>query len=216
MTKSAFTDVSDVCAKWIRNPSRCTVARRQSTTRHELHMQLPPNPMQVCAVALDEYKCWIKSIQGCVYCGSDANTWDHLHPLVVDGMPSGIVPCQLELLPCCSRCNSSKGKTHWRLYMDRLVAKSRQAPDHVARVQWLQQYDAWRARHEQRWDASVHEDTIRELSAVIGDCHQFMQQMINRAVVRIHGPNACCFRHTETQYDWSSIEAQLRHQNTSI
>ena len=83
--------------------------------------------MKVCTSALAEYQRWIADIEGCVYCGGDANTWDHLHPLVVDGMPSGIVPSQFELLPCCSRCNSSKGKTHWRTYMDRLVTRSRQA-----------------------------------------------------------------------------------------
>ena len=168
--------------------------------------------MKVCTSALAEYQRWIADIEGCVYCGGDANTWDHPHPLVVDGMPSGIVPSQFELLPCCSRCNSSKGKTHWRTYMDRLVTRSRQAHDHGARMQYLERYDAWRSQHEQRWDARAHEATIRELSAVVGDCHQFMQRMVNRAVMRIHGPNACCFRHTETHYDWSGIEAQLKHQ----
>ena len=213
MPKSTRGDVQSVPGKWIRNPSRCTVARRQSTTRHELNMQLPPNPMQVCPEVMRAYHAFLSRFDGCVYCGGDANTCDHLHPLVVDGMPSGIVPSQLEMLPCCSRCNSSKGKTHWRAYMDRLVAKSRQAPDHGARVQFLEEYDQWRAEHEQRWDAGAHEATIRELSAVVGDCHQFMQRMVNRAVSRIHGNNACCFSHTDTMYDWSAIEAQLRHQS---
>ena len=212
MIGSARSDVQGVSGKWIRNPSRCTVARRQSTTRHELNMQLPPEPMQVCPGVMAEYARWIAAIEGCVYCGGDANTWDHLHPLVVDGMPSGIVPSQIEMLPCCSRCNSSKGKTNWRKYMDRLVAKSRQAPDHEARFELLERYDAWREKHEQRWDAKAYEPTIRELSAVVGDCHQFMQQMVNRAVSRIHGSNACCFSHTKTRLDWSAIEAQLRHQ----
>ena len=174
-------------------------------------MQLPPNPMEVCTRTMAQYRRWIGRVHGCVYCGNDANTWDHLHPLVVDGMPSGIVPSQLEMLPCCSRCNSSKGKTHWRKYMDRLVANSRQAPDHGTRVQFLEEYDHWRAEHEQRWDADAHKATIRELSAVVGDCHQFMQRMVNEQSAA-YTNNACCFSHTDTKYDWSAIEAQLRHQ----
>ena len=168
--------------------------------------------MPPCNLAMVQYTAWLEQIDGCVYCGGDANTWDHLHPLVVGGMPSGIVPSRFELLPCCSRCNSSKGKTHWRLYMDRLISKGRQALDHGARVNYLERYDAWRMEHEQRWDATAHEATIRELSAVVGDCHQFMQRLVNRAVSRIHGSNACCFTHTDTTFDWSAIEAQLRHQ----
>lgn len=175
-------------------------------------MQLPPEPMPPCSTAMAEYALWLSKIDGCVYCGGDANTWDHLHPLVIDRMPSGIVPSTFEMLPCCSRCNSSKGKTPWRPYMDRLAARGRQAIDHGARVDYLERYDAWRAEHEQRWDTHAHEATIRELSAVVGDCHQFMQKLVNRAVSRIHGANACCFTHNDTVLDWSSIEAQLRHQ----
>ena len=45
----------------------------------------------------------------CVYCLGEGNGMDHLKPLVEGGMPSGYITDIHNLVPCCSRCNSSKG-----------------------------------------------------------------------------------------------------------
>lgn len=49
----------------------------------------------------------------CVYCKKEAETWDHLEALVKKGMFTGFGHQLGNLVPCCKRCNSSKGKkTH--------------------------------------------------------------------------------------------------------
>ena len=148
---------------------------------------------------------------GCVYCGSEATTWDHLYPLVVEGMPSGIVPSQLEMVPCCSKCNCAKGRRAWQEHMDRIEPK-RNKTEHDARRQFIAEYDKWREENEQRWDVAPHADAIKELATLVHDCHQFLQYVVNNAVRKMHGHNACEFRHAPMVFDWSSVEAQLQHQ----
>ena len=46
----------------------------------------------------------------CAYCVvGDGNGRDHLKPLVKDGMPTGYITDIRNLVPCCQKCNSSKG-----------------------------------------------------------------------------------------------------------
>lgn len=50
----------------------------------------------------------------CAYCGGDGNGVDHLKPLVKDGMPTGYITDIHNLVPCCQKCNSSKGSKPFR------------------------------------------------------------------------------------------------------
>lgn len=197
--------------KWIRNPSHCTMYRRRTTTKHEMNMQLPPVARKVSENTMLEYRNILGCFHGCVYCGSQANTWDHVHPLVTNGMPSGIVPTQIELLPCCSACNSSKGKKTWHAYMEHLRRKKKHNPnDHEHRCHVLEKYDAWRKENEQRWDVHAHEQIIRMHYKMVDEFHAFMQQSINRLVHTLHGNSACTFNAPKPTFDFSSLEAQLR------
>lgn len=46
----------------------------------------------------------------CAYCVvGDGNCRDHLKPLVKNGMPTGYITDINNLVPCCQKCNSSKG-----------------------------------------------------------------------------------------------------------
>lgn len=45
----------------------------------------------------------------CAYCLGDGNGRDHLKPLVDSGMPTGYITDIHNLVPCCQKCNSSKG-----------------------------------------------------------------------------------------------------------
>lgn len=45
----------------------------------------------------------------CAYCLGDGNGRDHLKPLVDAGMPTGYITDIHNLVPCCQKCNSSKG-----------------------------------------------------------------------------------------------------------
>ena len=45
----------------------------------------------------------------CVFCQSNAETWDHLEGLVKQGALRGLGHQLGNLVPCCKRCNSEKG-----------------------------------------------------------------------------------------------------------
>tara|TARA_B100000963_G_scaffold165435_1_gene143708 strand:- start:12847 stop:13320 length:474 start_codon:yes stop_codon:yes gene_type:complete len=151
----------------------------------------------------------LKEVSGCVYCGAVATSSDHLEPLVVNGVPSGLVATVLDMLPCCAWCNSSKGQRHWTTHMDRLVVKQRQAEDHDFRKCWISTYDKWRNTHAQRWDVNANMSHIRRLNAMVDDAHAFMQQQINLAVKRMHGSRAIVVHDRGTHLDWTTIVNQL-------
>lgn len=50
----------------------------------------------------------------CAYCLGEGNGMDHLKPLVEGGMPSGYITDIHNLVPCCSKCNSSKGSKSFK------------------------------------------------------------------------------------------------------
>jgi HNH endonuclease len=56
----------------------------------------------------------------CVYCGSRAETWDHVHATVRDKKFSGFGHRLGNLVPCCKPCNSQKGNKIWSVYLDSL------------------------------------------------------------------------------------------------
>lgn len=62
----------------------------------------------------------------CVYCGGEAETWDHVHATVKDKIFSGHGHGHRlgNLLPCCKRCNSKKGNKDWRVYLAGLNSNS--------------------------------------------------------------------------------------------
>lgn len=106
----------------------------------------------------------------CAYCGDKATEWDHLRPIVERQEPTGYITEIANLVPSCGKCNQSKGKSHWRTWMQsdaRLSPKTRGVPRLEERIARLQNYESWRqprkidfaavvgpemwARHRQNW-----------------------------------------------------------------
>jgi hypothetical protein len=54
----------------------------------------------------------------CVYCGTEAATWDHVFGRVVKGEFSGHGHRIRNLVPCCRECNESKGSKHWHKFIE--------------------------------------------------------------------------------------------------
>lgn len=183
-----------------------TVQRRVTSTRREMYRQLPPAAQPVPAFLIARRDDRLARLgPGCVYCGSTAVGMDHIEPLVLNGMPTGLVPTVLDMVPCCARCNSSKGSSSWREYMRRIAVKR----SHVKRVKWLAAYDRWRRRHAQRWPVEQHCRTIERLNCLVNDAHAYMQAAVNRAVRTMHGARAVLARSRDIALDWSSIERQV-------
>jgi hypothetical protein len=57
----------------------------------------------------------------CVFCGREAETWDHVFATVKDSEFSGAGHRLGNLLPCCKHCNSKKGNKDWATYIDGLA-----------------------------------------------------------------------------------------------
>lgn len=186
---------------------RATVQRRCTSTRREMFRQLSPLPNVVSDRLLAKRERLLRELgKGCVYCGADDNTMDHIEPLVSNGMPTGLIATTLDMLPCCSNCNSSKGAHTWRSYMKRLKWPSRK---HHARVQWLAHYDRWRRRHAQRWNVHLYVPQINMLNHMVNECHAFMQKMVNDTVQTIHGTRAIVVHAKNAQYNWDAIRCQM-------
>ncbi len=83
----------------------------------------------------------------CAYCGDKATEWDHLRPIISSQKPTGYITEIGNLVPSCGKCNQSKGKSHWRTWMEgsaRLSPKSRGVADLPHRIARLQAYETWR------------------------------------------------------------------------
>jgi len=150
---------------------------------------------------------------GCVYCGRAANTLDHIEPLVCAGMPTGLTATHLDMLPCCGSCNSSKGASTWRDYMQRI---RRPADDHDERMAWIGRYDRWRRRHAQRWPVQDHQHAVARLNCMVDEAHAFMQSMVNEIAHVMHGEDAVIAHARETSLDWSSIKRQILDESDGI
>lgn len=186
------------------------VQRRASSSRHELHRQLNPTPMPVMDYLVEKKNKMLSKLTGCVYCGQRATTMDHFEPLVTDGMPTGLIPTELDVVPCCSWCNSSKGARSWKVHMKRVYDVKRCAKNHSSRVRTLSLYDTWRKSHAQRWDVASNAKRIEMLNLMVDDSHAFMQQQINKAVEAMHGSRAVVVHDRGTKMDWSDISSQLK------
>ncbi len=76
----------------------------------------------------------------CVYCGSQAETWDHLVGLVEKAELRGCGHQLGNLVPCCRNCNSKKGAKGWDVFLkgvapneQTFAAKQRLIASHVDR-----------------------------------------------------------------------------------
>jgi hypothetical protein len=83
----------------------------------------------------------------CAYCGDPHTEWDHLRPLVEGQKPTGYISELANLVPCCSKCNQSKGKRPWREWIMSSAPrspKSRGVEQLEMRIARLEQYEQWR------------------------------------------------------------------------
>lgn len=91
----------------------------------------------------------------CVYCDSQAATWDHLFKRVDAGEFSGYGHHIRNLVPCCRTCNESKGGKPWHEWIDKLSR-----PDAPARKSLIESYIAGGANQKV---------TLDEIQALAGE-----------------------------------------------
>lgn len=77
----------------------------------------------------------------CAYCGTPAETWDHVTATVKDSRFSGHGHRLGNLLPCCKPCNSRKGNKPWNVHLSSLgLAQDKLAVRYGAIERYLTAY----------------------------------------------------------------------------
>lgn len=71
----------------------------------------------------------------CVYCESNAQTWDHLVGLVKDSQLRGYGHQIGNLIPCCRDCNSQKGSKDWQEFINARISDENKRKEVTERIQ---------------------------------------------------------------------------------
>ena len=70
----------------------------------------------------------------CVYCGQNAETWDHLVNLVKDSQLQGYGHQIGNLVPACQQCNSKKGRKDWEKFVEEKFSNKRKRNEVKRRI----------------------------------------------------------------------------------
>ena len=90
-------------------PTKSDLKGRTSTISNAFAISITPYIRPSEEDLKDYYKSLGIEEGQCAYCLGIGNGRDHLKPLVSNGMPTGYITDIHNLVPCCQRCNSSKG-----------------------------------------------------------------------------------------------------------
>jgi 5-methylcytosine-specific restriction endonuclease McrA len=136
-------------ARYCQLPSTMTVTGRSSSITNAFVNAIIPVVEPTEAEELEALRILGMSPDDirCAYCGDRATEWDHLRAIISNQEPTGFITEIANLVPACGKCNQSKGKTHWRTWMEgkaKLSPRSRGIPDTERRISCLQAYEAWR------------------------------------------------------------------------
>jgi hypothetical protein len=129
----------------------------------------------------------------CSYCGDKSTEWDHLRPIITNQRPTGFITEIANLVPACGKCNQSKGKAHWRIWMTssaKLSPKTRGITDIESRMARLADYELWRTprkiaiesivdaelwkRHESNWRTVL--DLLKESQKLAKEIREAIEQ----------------------------------------
>jgi hypothetical protein len=114
----------------------------------------------------------------CVYCGTSANDWDHLLPLVRNKRPTGFFSGKGNVVPACGRCNQSKSGQDWERWMRGASTnspKSRGVRDLEERVALLSRYAESYPKSAENLEAIVDPVLWAAYWAKLADLHDSLR-----------------------------------------
>jgi 5-methylcytosine-specific restriction endonuclease McrA len=118
--------------------------KRKTTINHAFASALAPNDSYDARMMEDSLRLLGQNPDDnltCVYCGGDAQTWDHLIGLVKDSQLRGYGHQIGNLIPCCRDCNSKKGSRDWKEFIEAKIKDEQKQKEVTARVQsYLDRY----------------------------------------------------------------------------
>lgn len=90
-------------------PAKSDLKGRTSTITNAFAISITPY-IRPNENELNEYYRSLEIKPGiCAYCLKESTSSDHYHSIIKNKRPSGYITDLSNLIPCCSRCNSSKG-----------------------------------------------------------------------------------------------------------
>lgn len=101
--------------------------KRRTTINHAFASALAPNDQYDEKVIDDALRVLGQNPDHdltCVYCGQEAETWDHLIGLVKNSELRGYGHQIGNLVPCCRSCNSKKGSKDWQQFIEHHVMQT--------------------------------------------------------------------------------------------
>ena len=172
------------------------VYNRIGTMRNEVSKALAPTSIKLSSelkarrdelLDLDKGKCGY-----CRVNPANPKKGDHFYPLIINKEPSVYCNDELNLIPCCASCNSSKGgKTYKVWFLD--YKKSTKHPFFNYTTEELQQvidkfdtYDLFMNQHCQKRDSSDLE-VFREIIADLEYALSNAQKKLNNHILRKFG-----------------------------
>jgi 5-methylcytosine-specific restriction endonuclease McrA len=118
--------------------------KRKTTINHAFASALAPNDEYNEQVLNDALRLLGQKPEDelmCVYCGGEAETWDHLIGLVKDSQLRGYGHQIGNLIPCCGKCNSKKGSRDWQQFIESEIRDEENREQLKAQLGiYLQQY----------------------------------------------------------------------------
>lgn len=131
-------------------------------------------------------------LDGCVYCGDEPTTTDHFFPVIgKDGLPTGFCDDEWNVVPACSTCNSSKGNTHWHVFLARTSGKTpraRKVSDIKERTKMLSEFERIGGRFIQKWMKKGFKTELKNLRKSIKDAFNKHSVATEALRARIHEP----------------------------
>ena len=110
----------------MKKPKRTSLTSRKSSVTNAMVHSI----IYVEDIVGANYSDWLarfnqkENNEKCIYCGSSANSFDHIFNLVRNGSPTGYMTEKNNLVPCCSNCNSKKSGKNWEDFIESDYFKS--------------------------------------------------------------------------------------------
>lgn len=141
-------------------PSPGNIAGRSSSITNAFFNAIIPviSPTQEEEMTALEILCMQADDIRCAYCGDKSTEWDHLNAIIRGQRPTGYITEIANLVPACGKCNQSKGKAEWRVWITssaRLSPQSRAIVDIQARIDRLTAYEQWKQPRKIDFDRIV-------------------------------------------------------------
>lgn len=101
------------------NRTNC-VKNRIGTLRYEISKSIIPKPEEL-SIEEKQIRARLLELENgkCIYCKGECGNGvgDHFHPMVRNMEPGEYCNDDWNVVPCCVRCNSSKGGKHWKEWL---------------------------------------------------------------------------------------------------